>query len=429
MEGPWTKASFGFKCLRLFFIILSVAQVISIYFVWVPALYSQHKPSEALPSKQPEPPAPQSPSFLDLDRQQRELEAKIAEQKELLTFEKEHLSVLDNASRTLLTVAGVFAILLGLGSWKALEDQRKAAQRELETQTDQITAFRKEIEKDFPMFGRVHQNFGRVLAELTSACQSLRTEDDTYERLTGQERQRILFYENTVADTVLLDTRYFTAELSEIYRLLGLFYGSKYAGARLKDPAAAMDDLDRARFYFDKAISFDSKRYVLYSDAGHFTMYPGDSTLEEISREYLLRAAELGPSKQKAQINLALLELDKRPDKALERLTKALSCTEYHEEKSKPKHHHVKYLQACAYTQQAKSLGDPMKGELLKKAVELLEEIAPLSDEWIRKAFFEGAPGEEPDRDMWFSGLAQDSRYADSFKAAAAKMESTTSSG
>jgi len=125
------------------------------------------------------------------------------------------------------------------------------------------------------MFGRVHLNFGRVLSELTSACQNLRQEDDTYARLTWQEKQRILFYENTVADTVLLDTRYFTAELSEIYRLLGVFYGSKYAGARAKDPGAATDDIDRARFYFDRAISFDSKRYILYSNAGHFTMYPG----------------------------------------------------------------------------------------------------------------------------------------------------------
>jgi len=390
----------------------------------VSPLYSQgaHKQSDGVSAQQGASPASQAPSFFNLELQQKELEAKIAEQKELLGFEKEHLSVLDNASRTLLTVAGVFALLLGFASWKALEDQRKVAQLELETQTNQITAFRKEIEKDFPMFGRVHQNFGRVLAELTSACRNLRTEDDTYARLTGPEKQRILFYENTVADTVLLDASYFTAELSEIYRLLGLFYGSKYAGARVKDPGAATDDLDRARFYFDKAISFDSKRYVIYSDAGHFTMYPGDSTLEQVSREYLLRAAELDASKQKVQINLAILELDKRPDKALEHLSKALGCTEYLEEKSQPKHHHVKYLQACAYMQQAKSSDEPEKGKLLESAVKLLEEVAPLSDEWIRRVFSEGSPGEGPDRDVWFSALAQDSTFKDRFDAAAAKI-------
>ncbi len=428
MKRPWTKTTLGFKCLRFSFIILLVVQVTCIYFVWVPSLYSQaaHRQSSAVPPQQGVPPAPEPPNFVGLDQQQRELEARIAEQKELLVFEKEHLSVLDNASRTLLTVAGVFAILLGLASWKALEDQRKAAQQELETQTDQITAFRNEIEKDFPMFGRVHQNFGRVLAELTSACQNLKQEDDTYARLSWQERQRILFYENTVADTVLLDTRYFTAELSEIYRLLGVFYGSKYAGTRLKDPNVTSDDLDRARFYFDRAISFDSNRYVLYCNAGHFTMYPGDSILEQASREYFLRAAELGPTKQKVQINLAILELDKRPDKALEHLTKALNCTEYEDEKSQPKHHHVKYLQACAYTQQAKSLNEPEKGKLLEQAIKLLEEAAPLSDLWMRKAFFEGSPGEEPDQKVWFSCLAQDSRVKDRFKAAAHKMESRT---
>ena len=425
MNGPRTKASFGFKSLRFVFIILLIVQAISIYFIWTPSLYSQSadKQSGAGPPKEGAPTAPPAPSILDLEQQQKGLEARIAEQKELLAFEKEHLSVLDNASRTLLTVAGIFTILLGVASWKALEDQRNTAQLELETQTNQIRAFREEIEKDFPMFGRIHLNFGRVLSELTSACQNLKSEDDTYARLTWQEKQRILFYENTVADTVLLDTRYFTAELSEIYRLLGVFYGSKYAGVRAKDQNAATDDLDRARFYFDRAIDFDSKRYILYFEAGHFTMYPEDSTLKQVSRDYFLRAAALGTSKQKARINLAILELEKRPDLALEHLTMALNCTEYHEDKSQPKHYHAKYLQACAYTQQAKFLDEPEKGKLLEKAVKLLEEVAPNSDEWIRRAL---SPDEGPDRDVWFGCLAEDSRFKDRFKAAVVQMESIT---
>ena len=102
MKRPWIKTSFGFKCLRFLFIILSIAQVTCLYFVWVPPLYSQgaHKQTDGVPAQQGVSPASQPPNLLDLDHQQKDLEAKIAEQKELLAFEKEHLSVLDNASRT-----------------------------------------------------------------------------------------------------------------------------------------------------------------------------------------------------------------------------------------------------------------------------------------------------------------------------------------
>jgi len=152
-------------------------------------------------------------------------------ERQLLADEKDRLSALDSNSRVLMTVAGVFAIFLGLGAWKTLEDQRRSAAENLEMQMTNFSdrfkhaieehryqsekamldlrEMREEIRRDFPMFGRVRQNFTRVLTQLQVTCQYLEAMDETYEKLTWDQREIILFLEHAVADSLLLDTRDF----------------------------------------------------------------------------------------------------------------------------------------------------------------------------------------------------------------------------
>lgn len=84
----------------------------------------QEKPSQAsknLTQTLPIPTADLSRWFED--REQR-----------LFAHEKDRLNALDSNSRVLMTLAGVFAIFLGLGAWKTFEDQRRSAAENLDLQ-------------------------------------------------------------------------------------------------------------------------------------------------------------------------------------------------------------------------------------------------------------------------------------------------------
>lgn len=311
--------------LNVMFFLLGLAALICVGYVWVAPILAQ-RPASAGKTRPAEFNRPTAESGTTPHSNAAE-----TPDSAVFNFEKDRLNELDNDSRVLMTIAGVFAFLLGVGSWKTLEDQRRSAEKSLDLQIDQfsqqfnqamseharkaeealddVRRLREEIHQDFPMFGRMRRNFGRILFELQSACQRLEPQDETYGRLTWEERERILFYERAVADSLLLDTRDYSGQLSEIYRLLGVFYGSRYANCLVEQRPPENSDLDRARFYFDRAIQLDSQNYLAYSHAGHFTMFYDKLDLARISRDYLRQAAVIGTTKQKPWLNIALLEL------------------------------------------------------------------------------------------------------------------------
>jgi hypothetical protein len=204
-----------------------------------------------------------------------------------------------------MTVAGVFTFALGFGSWATLNEQRKQARESMDK-------LKGEVESDFPMLGRMGRNFSKVLTGLTEACGMLEIKDKTYTSLSWAEEQGILFYESAMSTSMLLNTEGRSKEISKIYRLLGVFYGSKFFSS-LNDgklptneglsPVGELDasfnirDLDRARFYFDKAIELDEKNYLAYLSAGYFTQYPEYRPLATVSRDYFKKAAILESDK------------------------------------------------------------------------------------------------------------------------------------
>ena len=360
----------------------------------------------------------------------------------IIGYEKERLNAIDNASRVLMTMAGVFALLLGLGSWKTLDDQRRSANENLNLQIsqfnqqfdqamveharkaeetlDDVRSLRAEIHQDFPMFGRMRRNFTKILDELQSACQRLDPADDeSYSKLTWEERERILFYERAVADSLLLDTRDYGEELSEIYRLLGIFYGSRHTSSLVQKTAPQRGDLDRARFYFDHAILIDPKNYLALSNAGHFLMFNDDVNLATAARDYLRRAALAGGSRQKPWVNLALLEIGafKNPDASLVAVEEALKGTEWDKPRSQPKNHHCAYVRACALAEKAKTATDLKEQRALwEAAVGSLEDAAKSADLWMHDAFLNGDYQNDPDRVGCFGPLCSDVDFGERFE-------------
>jgi hypothetical protein len=349
------------------------------------------------------------------------LEKEIATQDKALAGERDELTRITDISKVLITVAGVFAFLLGAGSWALLRDQRKDAKESLETDRQvaanaldtqrkgfesqiqesvadskrslgvlldesrsslgQVRSLRDEVERDFPMFGRMRGNFQRILSGLESACSQLGEADDSYVKLEWEVVQSILFYERAISTDLLFNTSEHSKQLSEIYRLLGVFYGSRFAfdkdgkigtvPTNVREQSSFFSDLNRARFYFERSFEFDPTNYLAYFDAGFFTQFDDDLPLARISRDYFRTAAILGSQYQKPFISIALLELEAFKDAgaAQAALDRSLECKQYHLDRSSPAKNYISYLSACASCLRIAQSSSPEDPALLQGAL------------------------------------------------------------
>jgi hypothetical protein len=355
------------------------------------------------------------------------LQDEVSVLKETLALKKEEISHLSDIAKLLLTVTGIFTIVLGGASWKALEDQRRSSRESLDSQKalfdaqlkeilakandslQEVGRLREELERDFPMFGRMRSNFSKVLSGLASACSRLKMEDNTYSELSWDEEQLILFYESAISTSLLLHTSEYAKQLSEIYRLLGMFYGSKFNSA-LPDGKFSESpdrrDIDRSRFYFDRSIQFDEQNYAAYMNAGHFTYYSDDEAMSGIARDYYQRAAASGPAYQKPWISMALIELEpfKRADRAIAALAEASTRSEYDAGRPQNATDYIAYLRACALGVKARDAkGDDCR-RCLESAMSELEQASGSTNDNIRKMF-------QQDRSTYFVLLDQDSVF------------------
>ena len=274
--------------------------------------------------------------------------------------------------------------------------------------------------------------------------------DNTARRLHWEQKESILFLERAVADTLLLDMREYSEQMSEIYRLLGVFYGSRYAIAREEAAAAAIreggpgsgldigvsaaacvpvDDYERSQFYFGKAIDSGKQRsYLAYSHAGHFSMYYADPEKSSRVRQFLKAAAVCGPQKQRALVNLAILELAASRDggAALRALREAEGGPEWEDTGSAPEPHVIDYMTACALVVQSEKAAEQERDLLLGQAMNRLERCVAHADEWMKDAFLQGDYQTPGDRQNYLQPLASTERLADRFQAVEQKIRSAS---
>ena len=180
--------------------------------------------------------------------------------------------------------------------------------------------------------------------------------------------------------------------------------------AKAKHVEAGQADLDRARFYFDRAIQLDPKNYFAYSHAGYFTLYFDDPLLAARSCEYFRQAAVVGPSKQSPLINMALLCLNSfnDPEESIRCVDGAQGRTEWEKDGSVPEPQHCYDVRACALAAIARKTADAAaKRKVLASAVEQLENSTLVADDWIR-ACFNGDTQTAPDRTATFDEIEAD---------------------
>jgi hypothetical protein len=366
------------------------------------------------------------------------LEKELDVQDKALAAERDELTRITDISKTLITVAGVFAFLLGAASWKFLDDQRSAAERALRAQQDlfqsqivklldesndslkKVAVLLDEVERDFPMFGRMRNKFDRILFALESSCAQLNDEDDSYNKLDWAQVQDILYYENAMSIAPMLNIGEKSNQMSEIYRLLGAFYGSRFArdkGGEIGD--SSREDLDRARFYFGRSIKLNPQSYLAYLYAGYFTQFSDDLEIAAESRDYFGAAARLDTEYQKPMISIALIELEafNNPKAAISALADAQGRCKYNLRRPLPAIHLITYLRACAQCLIAvkpSTLPDPI---LLKEALASLSDACEEPSQYVCRNF-------TSDTNAYFHVLREQPFTSEEFGRIAAKIDS-----
>lgn len=275
--------------------------------------------------------------------------------RDLLEAAEKRLATIEDNSRLVLSAVGVFAVVFSVAGWKTLDLERKSTKQRFDDQLQHIQDSRTTLLSDFPMFGRMRSNFTRLLQDLAAACQPIADThpgimpDDAYKELSWQNKQSIYFVESAMANSMLLDLRDQTTKVCEIYRLLGIFYASKFTfESQSNGMANSRQPLERGWFYFDKAIELEPANYDSHWTAGYFSIWYEDQEACERALVYLKDAAILDKSKQRPLIAKANIELRRyrNPAAALATLREAAARDDYTD--GKPATLLLAYLQSCA---------------------------------------------------------------------------------
>lgn len=403
--------------------------------VVLPLIWASPPKNSSAPAKAPSDsssaaPLPESRALANLqaqaDGKQLEiLKAEVSAQTKVIDVQVSELDHVNDITKIVLTIATLFPVILGTVSWKVVEQERRAADRQAIRQRKsferEISALRKEsteslkkferlrneIVRDFPTFMRVRRNYLQNMGDLDSICARLLQSDENYKPaipLSSQEQQRVLYYEMAVSASSFLDTSGDEKELSEVNRLFGVFYGSRFFtnfAERGGINGTDREDLERALFYFERAVEFDPQNYAAYFHAGYFTHYVEDLQLAQTSRKYFRQAAQTteGKEYQRPWISIALLELDAfhDPDAALVALEEGSRKAKYERYSVTNSASIIGYLKACANCLKAAKEEEVET----RRAFELsaLEQLRLAADEptpYIRRMF-------EADKSAYFS--------------------------
>jgi hypothetical protein len=125
------------RWLDMTFLALAAAAIVTTALIWQRPLTAQRASGDQAKQKAASQDDPESRLAQRITTDETEvklLESRIQVAKQLVDNEKERLASLDNSSRLLMSIATVFAILLGFAARKTLEDQRKAAGEGLKLQ-------------------------------------------------------------------------------------------------------------------------------------------------------------------------------------------------------------------------------------------------------------------------------------------------------
>lgn len=230
------------------------------------------------------------------------------------------------------TVTGLFGGLLGIASFISLKEAKdnanstlrdvsesaRSSLTNLRMETDQalkeLRAVRDETKKQYPTLAGVDENVHAILTELHAVFAESPSKEDDFNNLDPGQRQKLFFWEKALATMDLLNMTDQQHAVSRIFQGYANLYASRYwvtlESARKRQTDSPSDaDLDRARFYYERALQLDPTNVQALNDQGFYHMDHGAQLRIDIARTSFLDSVARVHDQQRPHFNLALIEL------------------------------------------------------------------------------------------------------------------------
>ena len=206
-----------------------------------------------------------------------------------------------------------------------LESQGNAARRRVEViassaakTESKAQRMLKSIEAQMPVFTQMDRVINAAVEQLQLLFREPDTLTDLYDTILPTDRQRITYYERSVAGLEFAELPQLKTKLANVYRGLAVFYASKcfkdldqlkekrWSEGPDVDRIRDKEDLTRARLYAEMARAKSENPFCVENDLGWMASRDGDLCL---AAEHCRRSLALQPCQQRALTNLGITQL------------------------------------------------------------------------------------------------------------------------
>jgi tetratricopeptide (TPR) repeat protein len=201
-----------------------------------------------------------------------------------LDYAEKQSDRLQKTIQWLVTISGLYAVILGLYAYFGLNRLVDGAQKEIDktakTFEEERQRLQEERDRSYPIVTRIERNLSATVEQIERILPAYEERDwvrDLYSDLDAEQREQVLMSEASIASFEVLGlggVSLYSSRVALIYGRLGRFYGSRYAkrrkdgGRDRPDPSEFEGDRARAIEYLEKAIAADAGKAVLHRDLG-----------------------------------------------------------------------------------------------------------------------------------------------------------------
>jgi tetratricopeptide (TPR) repeat protein len=320
-------------------------------------------------------PRPNSATASNADDQLRTLQAQVADTEKQLDVDEKRLDALRARAADIQLFV---TILLGLGTLYAaaqavfayfnVQAIVKAARDEANAQKTEWGKFQEDAHKQFPRFAGMDEIRASILGQLASILQTKDSGENLFNRLDAESRQRVFFYEKSIAGLEFLNLNQTPEDSVKVFRGLGRFYVDKYQF----ENKASKDDLDRGEFYLQFALGRKNDDYRVLNDQGKVQadIYTNYKAAEALWKQSLNKDS----GQQRAYYDLGTLCFQTGDyDRAVDLLREATKRNRWEEERNDANEGNLYFNLGCALWKKALKDGTPQPEtqaiDALKKAV------------------------------------------------------------
>jgi hypothetical protein len=317
------------------------------------------------------------------EEQLKALQARVGETEKQLDVDEKRLDALRARAADIQLFV---TILLGLGTLYAaaqalfsyfnvqalVKAARDEAEKQAEKQAKEWSEFQDLVHKQFPRFVGMDEVRTSILGQLNAILRTKDADENLFNRLEVEKRQRVYFYEKSIAGLEFLNLNQTEEDSVKVFRGLGRFYIDKYIHLQKFEGRISKDDLDRGEFYLQLALARKNDDYRVLNDQGKVQadIYSNNTAAKALWKQSLAKDS----GQQRAFYDLGTLSFQTGDyDKAVDFLREGTKRNRWEEERNAANEGNLYFNLACALSNQAVKNGAAQPEteaiEALKKAV------------------------------------------------------------